>query len=133
MPQSVVGPYQPTGMGAGPGMPPRALDRPPVVHERGSTSIYAPPRKFGPRGPLRKGKWTPEEEVYAHFIIDAFNKGLIDLPRGECRVPAAGSPGGVCGGCARRILPQRGGSLTHLNVMTAGTTLRSYLSEQLNW
>lgn len=35
-----------------------------------------------PKPPLRKGKWTPEEEVYAHFIIDNFNKGLINLTRG---------------------------------------------------
>lgn len=47
------------------------------------------------RGPLRKGKWTPEEEIYAHYIIDNFNKGLISLSR--------------------------------------GTTLRSYLSDKLNW
>ena len=47
------------------------------------------------RGPLRKGKWTPEEELYAHYIIDNFNKGLIGLSR--------------------------------------GTTLRSYLSDKLNW
>ena len=46
-------------------------------------------------GPLRKGKWTPEEEIYAHYIIDNFNKGLISLSR--------------------------------------GTTLRSYLSDKLNW
>ncbi|EWM26570.1 hypothetical protein Naga_100421g2 [Nannochloropsis gaditana] len=35
-----------------------------------------------PRVPLRKGKWTPEEEMYAHYIIDNFNKGLISLTRG---------------------------------------------------
>ncbi|TFJ88678.1 hypothetical protein NSK_000247 [Nannochloropsis salina CCMP1776] len=35
-----------------------------------------------PRLPLRKGKWTPEEEMYAHYIIDNFNKGLISLTRG---------------------------------------------------
>lgn len=36
-----------------------------------------------PRVPLRKGKWTPEEEMYAHYIIDNFNKGLISLTRGR--------------------------------------------------
>jgi hypothetical protein len=40
-------------------------------------------KRPGQKPPLRKGKWTPEEEVYAHFIIDNFNKGLINLPRGE--------------------------------------------------
>jgi len=40
-----------------------------------------------PRAPLRKGKWTPEEEVYAHYIIDNFNKGLISLTRGTPDMP----------------------------------------------
>jgi hypothetical protein len=42
-----------------------------------------------PRAPLRKGKWTPEEEVYAHYIIDNFNKGLISLTRGTPYAPRA--------------------------------------------
>jgi len=46
-------------------------------------------------GPLRKGKWTTEEENYANKIIELFNKGLLQIP--------------------------------------IGTTLRSYLSEKLNW
>ena len=49
----------------------------------------------GLRGPLRKGKWTVEEEHYANKIISYFNKGLLGIPN--------------------------------------GTTLRSYLSEKLNW
>ena len=49
----------------------------------------------GLRGPLRKGKWTMEEEQYANKIINYFNKGLLGIPN--------------------------------------GTTLRSYLSEKLNW
>lgn len=40
-------------------------------------------KRPGQKPPLRKGKWTPEEEVYAHFIIENFNKGLINLPRGK--------------------------------------------------
>ena len=47
------------------------------------------------RGPLRKGKWTTQEEIYANKIIHFFNQGMLDIP--------------------------------------AGTTLRSYLSEKLNW
>jgi hypothetical protein len=47
------------------------------------------------RVPLRKGKWTPEEEAYANRIIFYFNQGMLAIP--------------------------------------AGTTLRSYLSERLNW
>lgn len=49
----------------------------------------------GPVGPLRKGKWTVEEESYANKIIYMFNKGILQIP--------------------------------------LGTTLRSYLSEKLNW
>ena len=44
---------------------------------------------------MRKGKWTPEEEIYTTKIINDFNKGLLPL--------------------------------------APGTTLRSYLSEKLNW
>ena len=46
-------------------------------------------------GPLRKGKWTQEEEAFANKIILTFNQGLM--------------------------------------VVAPGTTLRSYLSERLNW
>lgn len=46
-------------------------------------------------GPLRKGKWTIEEENYANKIICMFNQGILEVP--------------------------------------VGTTLRSYLSEKLNW
>ena len=49
----------------------------------------------GLRGPLRKGKWTVEEETYANRIIHYFNEGSLGIP------------------------PR--------------TTLRSYLSEKLNW
>ena len=45
--------------------------------------------------PLRKGKWTAEEEAYASKIILLFNRGMLRIP--------------------------------------SGTTLRSYLSEKLNW
>ena len=45
--------------------------------------------------PLRKGKWTTEEEVYASKIILLFNRGMLRI--------------------------------------ASGTTLRSYLSEKLNW
>ena len=51
--------------------------------------------QLDPRAPVRKGKWTPEEEVYTTKIINDFNKGLLPL--------------------------------------APGTTLRSYLSEKLNW
>ncbi len=44
---------------------------------------------------LRKGKWTPEEEIYANKIITYFNLGLLNIP--------------------------------------AGSTLRCFLSEKLNW
>lgn len=36
----------------------------------------------GLRGPLRKGKWTMEEEQYANKIINYFNKGLLGIPNG---------------------------------------------------
>lgn len=45
--------------------------------------------------PLRKGKWTTEEETYASKIILLFNRGMLRI--------------------------------------ASGTTLRSYLSEKLNW
>lgn len=51
--------------------------------------------QLDPRAPVRKGKWTPEEEKYTTRIINDFNKGLLPL--------------------------------------APGTTLRSYLSEKLNW
>lgn len=51
--------------------------------------------QLDPRAPVRKGKWTAEEEVYTTKIINDFNKGLLPL--------------------------------------APGTTLRSYLSEKLNW
>jgi hypothetical protein len=50
------------------------------------------------KGPLRKGKWTPEEELYAHFIIENFNKGLINLSRGELlRASGRKAPTGATG------------------------------------
>lgn len=49
----------------------------------GSVGSSTTAKRPTPKAPLRKGKWTPEEEVYAHYIIDNFNKGLINLPRGE--------------------------------------------------
>ena len=45
--------------------------------------------------PLRKGKWTPEEEAFTSRIIHDFTNGYLPL--------------------------------------APGTTLRSYLSEKLNW
>ena len=56
---------------------------------------YIDSETAGLNGPLRKGKWTPEEETYANKIISYFNKGLLSIE--------------------------------------SGTTLRSYLSEKLNW
>lgn len=35
-----------------------------------------------PRPPLRKGKWSAEEEAYVSQIISDFNKGLLPLPAG---------------------------------------------------
>jgi len=46
------------------------------------------------RTPVRRGKWTPEEESYALAVIRDFNNGCLDC--------------------------------------TAGTSLRTYLSEKLN-
>lgn len=31
---------------------------------------------------LRKGKWMPEEEVFANKIIQLFNQGLLMIPIG---------------------------------------------------
>ena len=66
----------------------------PALH---TTTTAATPKAVSSRArvPLRKGKWTPEEEVYANRIISYFNRGMLNIP--------------------------------------AGTTLRSYLSEKLNW
>lgn len=69
--------------------------------EASSDEPAAPPpeelksSQLDPRAPVRKGKWTPEEEMYTTRIINDFNKGLLPL--------------------------------------APGTTLRSYLSEKLNW
>ncbi|CAM9684124.1 unnamed protein product, partial [Ectocarpus sp. 13 AM-2016] len=38
--------------------------------------------QLDPRAPVRKGKWTPEEEVYTTKIINDFNKGLLPLAPG---------------------------------------------------
>ncbi|CAM9244045.1 unnamed protein product, partial [Sphacelaria rigidula] len=38
--------------------------------------------QLDPRAPVRKGKWTPEEEVYTTRIINDFNKGLLPLAPG---------------------------------------------------
>jgi hypothetical protein len=32
--------------------------------------------------PLRRGKWTAEEEAYAHATIHDFNSGYLDAPPG---------------------------------------------------
>lgn len=48
-----------------------------------------------PKVPMRKGKWTAEEEIYANCIIELFNEGMLPI--------------------------------------IAGTTLRSFLSQKLNW
>lgn len=34
------------------------------------------------RGSLHSGRWTNEEELYAETIIDEFNAGTIDIPKG---------------------------------------------------
>ncbi|CAM9536830.1 unnamed protein product [Discosporangium mesarthrocarpum] len=44
-----------------------------------------PPVRAGaldPKGPVRKGKWTPEEEKYTTRIINDFTKGLLPLAPG---------------------------------------------------
>lgn len=67
-----------------------------VMATEGQTaSTPAETSQLDPRAPVRKGKWTPEEEMYTTRIINDFNKGLLPL--------------------------------------APGTTLRSYLSEKLNW
>ena len=62
-----------------------------------TTAATTPAKEQAARAkvPLRKGKWTPEEEMYANRIILYFNQGVLNIP--------------------------------------AGTTLRSFLSERLNW
>jgi hypothetical protein len=40
----------------------------------------AAPKKKGP--PLRRGKWTPEEESYAQRLIQEFKSGLLPLTDG---------------------------------------------------
>ncbi|CAM9654335.1 unnamed protein product [Choristocarpus tenellus] len=43
-----------------------------------------PPRSLAldPKGPVRKGKWTPEEEKYTTRIINDFTRGLLPLAPG---------------------------------------------------
>jgi hypothetical protein len=43
-------------------------------------SMAAPAKKKGP--PLRRGKWTPEEEAYANRLIQEFKSGLLPLTDG---------------------------------------------------
>jgi hypothetical protein len=56
-----------------------------VSTPKSSTSSPAPPaggggKKKGP--PLRRGKWTPEEEAYANRLIQEFKAGLLPLTDG---------------------------------------------------
>jgi len=46
----------------------------------GNAAAAAASKKKGP--PLRRGKWTPEEEAYANRLIQEFKAGLLPLTDG---------------------------------------------------
>jgi len=46
-------------------------------------SIYESGSAKNPGVPLRKGKWTPDEEIYANRIIAHFNRGLLNIAPGS--------------------------------------------------
>lgn len=48
------------------------------------TTTAAPPRSGSKskHGPLRRGKWTVEEEAYVARVIQDFNSGFLDAPAG---------------------------------------------------
>lgn len=71
----VVSHLQPMGV-APAGMPPP----PPPDNTPGSSGGNSPKKKSG--HPLRRGKWTSEEEAYANRLINEFKSGLLPLTDG---------------------------------------------------
>jgi len=62
--------------------PVKKADSPPV-NSAGSTSDEADQQTPAPKKKkLRRGKWTPEEEMFVERIIRDFNAGLLDVPAG---------------------------------------------------
>eukprot|EP00578_Thalassiosira_sp_NH16_P031510 CAMPEP_0181078636 /NCGR_PEP_ID=MMETSP1071-20121207/1592_1 /TAXON_ID=35127 /ORGANISM="Thalassiosira sp., Strain NH16" /LENGTH=745 /DNA_ID=CAMNT_0023159965 /DNA_START=457 /DNA_END=2694 /DNA_ORIENTATION=- len=61
-----------------PAMPPPPPDN--ISVNTGNSSGNASKRKSG--HPLRRGKWTSEEEAYAHRLINEFKAGLLPLTDG---------------------------------------------------
>jgi hypothetical protein len=55
-----------------------SADRPQAQQSR--AAVAAAPKKKGP--PLRRGKWTAEEEAYANRLIQEFKAGLLPLTDG---------------------------------------------------
>lgn len=92
-PVGTVGGWQESAQGAG--EQPKQEEQHQQLQQQQEVSTPLETSQLDPRAPVRKGKWTPEEEMYTTRIINDFNKGLLPL--------------------------------------APGTTLRSYLSEKLNW
>lgn len=57
-----------------------AAPQPVVSHPAPAPPVAASTKKKGP--PLRRGKWTPEEEAYANRLIQEFKAGLLPLTDG---------------------------------------------------
>ena len=86
--------HQPGGS-AGGGLPPPSLQPspkhgklqhqplpPPPPQPLKPSPSATPPLAGGPRPPLRRGKWTFQEEAYVSRIIHDFNHGLLPLAAG---------------------------------------------------
>ncbi|KAL7549819.1 hypothetical protein ACHAWF_017199 [Thalassiosira exigua] len=56
----------------------------PAPGQKADSSTPAPASSSGPtkKAPLRRGKWTPEEEAYASRLIQEFKAGLLPLTDG---------------------------------------------------
>ncbi|KAL7528183.1 hypothetical protein ACHAXR_002312, partial [Thalassiosira sp. AJA248-18] len=73
-------------MDAAPAPPPAMVQqaaapapRQPVEQQQAPAPAPSEPKK---RAPLRRGKWTPEEEAYANRLIQEFKAGLLPLTDG---------------------------------------------------
>eukprot|EP00538_Stauroneis_constricta_P004310 CAMPEP_0119553224 /NCGR_PEP_ID=MMETSP1352-20130426/6007_1 /TAXON_ID=265584 /ORGANISM="Stauroneis constricta, Strain CCMP1120" /LENGTH=788 /DNA_ID=CAMNT_0007599581 /DNA_START=45 /DNA_END=2411 /DNA_ORIENTATION=+ len=70
--------------GAKPDRLPTSMSQPPVQQQQqrmsSNSGSVSSSKKKGP--PLRRGKWTPEEEAYANRLIQEFKAGLLPLTDG---------------------------------------------------
>ena len=54
----------------------------PALSNGGGNTMNAPSSAKTKGPPLRRGKWTPEEEAYANRLIQEFKAGLLPLTDG---------------------------------------------------